>query len=318
MTIDRQSLSADIAESFLDAQIKEWPVAANNYHALSTVQVKSLTVAGMNMKVQYNPARIVSSGAKVDTASIKARPCFLCEANRPVQQQGVVWGDYTLLINPFPIFPRHFTIPANKHIPQQIMGRIADMMHLAQLLDGYTVFYNGPKCGASAPDHMHFQAGNTDFLTLPAAIDNTALTEVISTTGASLSIATDLPLGVFVVDATDINSGQKLFDRLYGALPTSDDNEPLLNILCHTTATGVIRLLVIPRVLHRPSCYGVEGADTMMLSPASVDVGGVFITPLEKDFIALTADKMEAILREVCMSRSQLTAIAKTIQTGNA
>ena len=157
---------------FINAQIAEWPTAAGNFEALKGVKVKEVALPGWTVKVQFNPARIVSSAAKVDAKSLKERKCFLCAQNRPDVQRGISWGDkYTILINPFPIFPRHLTIPDDCHVDQLIEGRIADMIRLAQQLDEYTVFYNGPRCGASAPDHMHFQAGNSDFLTLGEALE---------------------------------------------------------------------------------------------------------------------------------------------------
>ena len=146
---------------FFDRQLQVWDTARNNFEALKNVKVKEFNVDGTTIKVQFNPGRIVSSAAKVDAKSLKERKCFLCAANRPAVQEGIAWGDdYTILINPFPIFPRHLTIPCNEHVDQLIKGRIADMMNLSRDLEGFTLFYNGPKCGASAPDHRHFQAGN--------------------------------------------------------------------------------------------------------------------------------------------------------------
>ncbi len=267
------------------------------------------------MKVQFNPARLVSSAAKVDAASLKARKCFLCEENRPEVQSGIDWGRYTVLINPFPIFPRHFTIPDKSHTDQLIEGRIADMMRLALEMEDYTVFYNGPRCGASAPDHMHFQAGNSDFLTIAPAIEDAELKTVATDGGATLAMVDTLPLKVFVIDADAESFGEaeRLFDRLYKALPVPEgEKEPMMNLLCYPTPAGV-RLVVIPRKRHRPSFYGTEGEGTMLLSPASVDMGGVFITPLEKDFDALDASLVMKVLDELCLDAMQINEIASNI-----
>ncbi|MDE6305435.1 MAG: DUF4922 domain-containing protein [Muribaculaceae bacterium] len=302
------------AEDLLRAQLAEWPMAGSNYAALEGVRVREIDIDGITMKVQFNPARIVSSGAKVDAASLKARPCFLCGSNRPAQQRGLPWGDYTVLINPFPIFPRHFTIPLNAHTEQRIAGRIGHMMSMAIALDGYTVFYNGPRCGASAPDHMHFQAGNTDFLTLPQAIGRSRLSESVCVGSARLSTVAGMPMGVLVIDAETVADGESLFAALYDSLPLpADGEEPMMNLLCYACGSGV-RLIVIPRLRHRPSCYGSDGMDTMLISPASVDLGGVFITPLEKDFETLTADRIKEILAEVCMTPGQVSAVADTVR----
>jgi len=268
----------------------------------------------MPFRVQFNPARIVSSGAKVDAASVKARRCFLCGSNRPDCQKGLPWCGYTVLINPFPIFPRHFTIPADIHTDQRIDGRIADMMRLAQELDGYTVFYNGPRCGASAPDHMHFQAGNTDFLTLPDALVACRMERLCADGDSRMSVAHGLPLGAFVIDADDIAAGSRLFQRLYDVLPRQfAGEEPMMNLLCFATP-GSVRLVVIPRVKHRPACYGTDTPGSMLISPASVDVGGVFITPVAKDFEAMDADMIKSVLAEVCMNPDQIASVVENMK----
>lgn len=301
-------------DAFIASQIAEWPMAAGNFEALKNVKVKEVALPGWTVKVQFNPARIVSSSAKVDAKSLKERKCFLCAANRPEVQRGIDWGRYTVLINPFPIFPRHLTIPDTSHTDQLIDGRIADMMTLAAQLDGYTVFYNGPRCGASAPDHMHFQAGNSDFLTIAPALEAAELKTVATDGDANLAVVDTLPLKVFVIDAEDPDAGERLFKRLYAAIPVPDgEREPMMNLLCYATAAGV-RLVVIPRKRHRPSFYGTEGEGTMLLSPASVDMGGVFITPLEKDFNALDADKILQVLDELCLSTAEINEIAENIK----
>ena len=302
---------------FLEEQLAVWPMAADNFKALGGVKVKDLDVDGMKIKVQFNPARIVSSSAKVDAKSLKERKCFLCAENRPEIQTGIEWGEdgkYIILINPFPIFPRHLTIPDQRHVDQLIVDRIKDMMDLAAELDEYTVFYNGPKCGASAPDHMHFQAGNSDFLTIGEALENAEHKVIVEEDGATLALVDSLPLNVFVIDATDHKTGARLFGRLYNALPVpKGEKEPMMNLLCFTTPAGV-RLVVIPRKRHRPSFYGMETEEQMLISPASVDMGGVFITPLEKDYNRVDADVIRKIFDELCLSNEEIEHIASEIE----
>ena len=301
-----------IAE-FISAQLASWPMADTNFKALDNVEVKEPSVDGMPFKVQFNPARIASSGAKVDKASLAKRPCFLCDKNRPSEQIGIEWGRYTILINPFPIFRRHLTIPDNSHTDQQIKGRIADMMDLAAELRDYTVFYNGPRCGASAPDHMHFQAGNSDFLTISEAIENSELKTIACDKEATLSMVDTLPVRVFVIDATDHSAGERLFDKLLAAMPIPEgESEPMLNLLCYTTPAGE-RLVVIPRKKHRPSCYGTEEGQ-ILSSPASVDVGGVFITPRPEDFARFDAQTIKSILDEVCLSADEIQNITTNVR----
>lgn len=301
-------------EKFIDTQLDEWPLAASNFKALAGVEVKEFDIPGMHIKVQFNPARIVSSGAKVDAASLKARKCFLCEANRPAEQRGMDWGErYTILINPFPIFPRHLTIPDKTHTDQLIAGRAADMFALASELPGYTVFYNGPRCGASAPDHMHFQAGNSDFLTIGDAIEEAELSTVAEAEGGTLSIAKGLPMGVFVIDADNPEVGARLFDKLYSALTIPEgEQEPMMNILCFSTPAG-LRMVVIPRKKHRPSFYGTEGEGKMLISPASVDMGGVFITPRREDFESINSETIIKLFNELCLSDEDAESIAEKL-----
>lgn len=289
-------------------------MAAANFEALGGVKVKELDVNGMPFKVQFNPARMASSGAKVDAASLKARPCFLCEKNRPEVQIGIEWNDrYTILVNPFPIFHRHLTIPDTSHTDQLIAGRIADMMGLAEELNGYTVFYNGPRCGASAPDHMHFQAGNSDFLTIAPAIENAELKTIAADGEATLSLVDTLPVKVFVIDAADHSAGERLFGRLLEAMPVPEgEREPMLNLLCYSTPAGE-RLVVIPRKRHRPACYGTDNG-CMLISPASVDVGGVFITPRPEDFERMDQAAIASILDEVCLTAEEIGEIASHVR----
>lgn len=312
------SVTSKQINEFLEGQLAVWQIAADNFKALEGVKVKDLDVDGMKIKVQFNPARIVSSSAKVDAKSLKERKCFLCGANRPAVQTGIEWGPdgkYIILINPFPIFPRHLTIPDQNHVDQLVVDRIKDMMDLAAELDEYTVFYNGPKCGASAPDHMHFQAGNSDFLTIAEALEDAELKTIAEEDGkATLALVDSLPLKVFVIDATDHEAGARLFRRLYDAIPVPEgEKEPMMNLLCYSTPAGV-RLVVIPRKRHRPSFYGMETEEQMLISPASVDMGGVFITPLEKDFNRVDADVIRRIFDELCLTTDEVNEIASNVK----
>ena len=256
-------------------QLNAWELAKNNYKALEQARVKTLDVEGRRYIVQFNPARIVSSSANVDGQSISRRPCFLCSANRPVEQKGVIFNDsYTILVNPYPIFPRHFTIPSNEHTPQLIASRFGDMLDLAQQLDDEVVFYNGPKCGASAPDHFHFQAGSKGFL--PIENDRNRS-------------------NVLCIESENKQIMFRRFEQICDSLPLqSDDTEPKMNILTWYE-NKQWTTCIFPRKKHRPNCYSTN----MLISLAAVDMGGVFITPLEKDFNKITAEDIAGILNEV-------------------
>lgn len=302
-------------EKLIEQQLVVWQTPRDNYAALHNVEVKEFKVKRSTIKVQFNPARIVSSAAKVDNKSLKERKCFLCAANRPEVQEGIAWGEnYTILINPFPIFPKHLTIPCNDHTDQRILWRIGDMMAIAKDLPGFTLFYNGPKCGASAPDHMHFQAGNRGFLGFETDYLAADKKKVISNAGATLSLLSGLANAAFLIEAVEIDAATELFVTLYNALEIPEgEEEPMLNILCWSEE-GKWKVAVFPRRKHRPACYSAEGDANILISPASVDMGGVFITPLEKDFKKITADDLEQILDEVCLDQSGVEKILNNLK----
>lgn len=294
----------DRIKQLFESQLREWETAAKNYAALQQVREKTCTVSSNTFRVQFNPARIVSSAAKVDAQSIRERACFLCAANRPVEQNGLSFlAKYTILINPFPIFPRHLTIPAVLHTPQRIKGRINDMLELAATLEDYIIFYNGPRCGASAPDHIHFQAGNKGFLPMETEWRAKGLLLSETKQGNLWKINDTLRTG-WILEGSDKEGIRLLFETIYQLLeeqPTPD--EPMMNLLAWTEGSKWI-LVVLPRRKHRPDCFFAEGEQQLTISPASVDLGGVFITPLEKDFNKITPEDIAGILQEVCLDQA--------------
>ena len=309
------SVSTEIKQLLTD-QKTEWELAGKNFSGLENVQVREFQFDGFTVKVQFNPGRIVSSAAKVDKKSIEARPCFLCAANRPVEQRGVTFGEYEVLVNPFPIFPEHFTIPAFAHKPQQIKGNFGNMLDLAQAMDGYSLFYNGPKCGASAPDHFHFQAGNTGFM--PLDDEMTALKEKYGDTwekdNVNYCAIKDGLRNFFVLESASKMYMINAFAYIYTELGNQEsEEEPMLNILARYI-DGVWRILVFPRALHRPSQYFADGKENILISPASVDMGGVLITPQEKDFLKIGKADIESILKQVLLPEDQFDKLTTKLK----
>lgn len=296
-------------------QLASWETARNNYAALSGVQVKELNVHGIPYKVQFNPARIVSSGAKVDAKSIRERKCFLCPAHLPAEQEGILFeGHYNLLVNPFPIFPRHLTIPELEHVPQRIAPRFADMLELAHQLTEYTIFYNGPRCGASAPDHAHFQAGSRGFMPIETDWRKQVAGKVADYGQATLWYLDDAPRTTLVIEAADKNDAMVLFGIIYRVLDVpAGESEPMMNVLALYEGDRWI-VFIFPRAKHRPACYTAEGDTNLLSSPASVDLGGVFITPVEKDFRKITAEDVAQILSEVCLSADDFDRLRQEIR----
>ncbi|WP_303208793.1 DUF4922 domain-containing protein [Bacteroides oleiciplenus] len=301
--------------NLLTSQLGTWEMARNNYAALSGVQVKELEVNGIPYKVQFNPARIVSSGAKVDTKSIKERKCFLCPANLPPVQKGIPFeGHYSILVNPFPIFPRHLTIPEVAHVDQRIAVRFNDMLALAQVLTDYTIFYNGPKCGASAPDHAHFQAGNKGFMPIEKDWRGQVAGKIVDYGEATLWYLNDTPRATLVIESANKKHTAALFDIIYHSLDIKPgDDEPMMNVLAWYE-DGKWIACIFPREKHRPACYTAEGEANLLSSPASVDLGGVFITPVEKDFLKITAGDIAQILSEVCLSDESFHRVRQRIK----
>ena len=308
-------LSRVEVDEFFTAQLAEWQAAADSFAALNQVKMKTVKVGDATFKAQFNPARIRSSAAKIDAASLKARKCFLCDENRPVEQRGLAWDEnYKILVNPYPIFPKHLTVPSCLHTPQSIDGRIAHMMELAQALEDYEVFYNGPRCGASAPDHMHFQAGNKGFMPWLDDLKRANVEPVCSMPGAAMSIVDGLARAAVIIKATSIEAGAALFERLLECLPVPEgDAEPMMNILC-SYCDGEWTVTVFPRKKHRPSCYGTDGDGSILISPASVDMGGVLALPLEKDFVKINEKDIVAILNELCYSAGEIGSMLKNLK----
>ena len=302
-------------EHLLTDQLATWELARNNYAALGRVKVKELNVNGIRYNVQFNPARIISSAAKVDAQSIQERKCFLCPANRPVLQKGIPFKDnYQILVNPFPIFPKHLTIPTSEHVEQRIKERFGDMLDLAAVAGEYIVFYNGPRCGASAPDHAHFQAGNKGFLPIEQEWKNKKAGEIIAHKTASLSYLDDAPRATLIIEAENREDVIALFNVIYSAMELKPgEDEPMMNILAWTENSRWT-VCIFPRAKHRPACYAATGDANILISPASVDMGGVFITPQEKDFEKLTAADVASILEEVCLAKEEFRQLRQRIK----
>ena len=315
---------ADIMEDssisrFFNRQLEMWEDARHRFRDLKHVEVRQLSD---QLKVQFNPARIVSTGAKIDKHTLGERPCFLCERNRPKEQMTKQIDDhFQLLVNPFPILPVHFTIPATKHQPQSIYRHYGEMHRLLSLHSELMVFYNGPKCGASAPDHLHFQAGTSGVLPLQTNWQRLSrnLTDVISLNDEEkISVLRDFLVPAFVIISKSEDSDEELFHRLYRSMPMrGDESEPMMNIIAWRKGDEFISV-VIPREKHRPDAYFAEGEVQMMVSPGALDMAGLIITPREEDFSKINLDKATALLRECGISAEKMEAIISNLKASAA
>lgn len=316
---------ADIMEDssisrFFNRQLEVWTDARHRFRDLKHVETRQFSD---QLKLQWNPARIVSTGAKIDKKTLGERPCFLCDKNRPKEQMSKQIDEkFHLLVNPFPILPVHFTIPARKHQPQLIYKNYGEMHRFISLHSDLMVFYNGPKCGASAPDHLHFQAGTNGILPLQTNWQRLSrnLTDIISLNDEEkISVVRDFIVPAFVIISKSAESDEALFRRLYKAMPQrGDETEPMMNIISWRKGEEFISV-VIPREKHRPEAYFAEGDAQFVVSPGALDMSGLIITPREEDFRKLTEEKALSLLQECGVSEEKMNVIiAKLKASKNA
>lgn len=295
---------------FFNRQLEVWTDARHRFRDLKHVETRQFSD---QLKLQWNPARIVSTGAKIDKKTLGERPCFLCDKNRPKEQMSKQIDEkFHLLVNPFPILPVHFTIPARKHQPQLIYKNYGEMHRFISLHSDLMVFYNGPKCGASAPDHLHFQAGTNGILPLQTNWQRLSrnLTDIISLNDEEkISVVRDFIVPAFVIISKSAESDEALFRRLYKAMPQrGDETEPMMNIISWRKGEEFISV-VIPREKHRPEAYFAEGDAQFVVSPGALDMSGLIITPREEDFRKLTEEKALSLLQECGVSEEKMNAI---------
>ena len=305
-------------QRFFNRQLEKWDDARRRYDDLRNVKTRELAVGASSILVQWNPARIVSTGASIDKKVVAERPCFLCEQNRPKEQtKKSVDNHFDLLVNPYPILPVHFTIPSVRHEPQRIRETYGEIHKLLEEYPEMMVFYNGPKCGASAPDHAHFQAGTSGRLPLQLSwqrLSRNLTTIVTLNEGEDISLIEEYPSPALLIRSHSQYSDEQLFLRLYEALPMQDDDaEPMMNIVSWRRDDEYLSV-VFPRGKHRPDCYYAQGNDQYIISPGALDMAGLIITPRQEDFERLAPEQALAILNEVSLSKEQMQQVIGRLQ----
>lgn len=312
---------ANASRLLLELQKNSWSQLSEGYKSLKSIKTKEFHFNGFTIRLQFNPGRIISTSAKVDENAIKERKCFLCYENLPDEQKGILYNDdFLILCNPFPIFPEHFTTPHINHFPQEIKNSIDIFLELSKdLSSNYIVFYNGPKCGASAPDHLHFQAGNKFFM--PIDMEYNYLKN-----NYSKGILRDENISIYVIDDglrrfVSFESKNKKdivnnFHKLYSLLisNSNENEEPKMNIISSYEEETGWKVIVFLREKHRSSHFFAEGESKILLSPAAVDLGGVCITPLENDFNKITKDVLIEIFNEVSFNRKNLDVLLENMK----
>jgi hypothetical protein len=300
----------ELCLKLIEDQKKTWPGLAAAYAGLAKIKTKAHCCDGYEVRVQFNPARSVSSGAFVDPQSIKKRPCFLCSRNLPGEQKGILYHqEYLILCNPAPIFEKHFTIVHRQHQPQAIAASIGSLLDLAaDMSPDFVVFYNGPACGASAPDHLHFQAIPAGLLPLPEAFPEDF--RIIKDSGVQVYRAEKSDRAVLVLHGNDKELLLEQFNRLMKAAQNivAASDEPMINVLC-SHANGVWRIMIFFRAKHRPDAFFLEGEQRIFVSPGTIDMAGVIITPREMNFNRLDGQSIRNIYAEVSLSEQMMSKI---------
>jgi hypothetical protein len=290
-------------EALFERQVRGWPMLAKGVEGLARAETRPMRIDWYDVFVRHIPHRVTSTTAAVDRESISHRPCFLCAANLPAEEEGVNFGDdFTIYCNPFPIIEHHLTITHREHREQRIAGNVGSMLDLAKALPGYFAIYNGPECGASAPDHLHFQAGTRNLLPI----------ETDSARVGGLTLP-DYGRNVIVFRSDDratlIDRMERAIDLL--ATVTGKRAEPMINIAVFHERSEWITYL-FPRAKHRPKAF--ETGD-LTVSPAAIDLCGIFVVPLARDFAKITGSDIAAIFGEITLPENQFREIAAKLES---
>jgi hypothetical protein len=313
----------ELASALLASQKLAWEQLRRGYESLAGVRTRAFAFEKTVVKVQFNPGRITSTAAKVDARSISERPCFLCMKNLPADQRGLlVHDDYLILGNPFPIFPEHFTIAHREHRPQRILPALRVFLELArEMAPRYTLVYNGPRCGASAPDHLHLQAGLRHFMPLESELDpaRRAGEDLLAErNGVRITTLPGMLRTFLLLESERRGPLEGEFERVveaYRRVAGDGEEEPMMNLLCwHENGRWVLALFA--RAKHRPSFFFAEGEERFLLSPAAVDMGGVCTLPLERDFVAITREHLLRMLEEVSLPPAKFELLQSAIRSG--
>jgi len=308
---------ATTVDALIERQMRNWPAAAARYADLDHALTRVVSVAQSQVLLQFNPARVRSSGASLAPETLTRERCFLCPDNQPPEQESVDWdGRYKIQVNPYPIFPRHLTISTIAHTPQTLLDptRLDDMLSLAAALPQFVIFYNGPRSGASAPHHAHFQAGSKGLMPL---IDEVAepmfwypddKIEIAKQGFVAVSVKMGRPFFMIKSGAQPLAAiyAVRLQMAMMRAMNLAE--EPMQNILCWLDDDDDYCMAIFPRREHRPACYGT-GEGQMVLSPAAVDMGGAWAIAREQDYNALTATMVADIYNELCVTRETMSRI---------
>jgi ATP adenylyltransferase/5',5'''-P-1,P-4-tetraphosphate phosphorylase II len=310
------------ANYLFESQLNNWELMKKNYDALNSVQTKSFWFDGFKLKIQFNPGRIKSTSAAVDESSIKNRKCFLCIENIPDEQKGILLpDDYVLLCNPYPILPQHFTVCSIKHEPQRVLKAFEEFLELTRLLSPKSsLIYNGPACGASAPDHLHFQAVTKNFIPVENDIQQlkndfgkiVQEDELITT-----SFIDDGLRRIVFIESIDKKKAEETFKVIFNIYEklSGIKSEPMMNLICNYDLEFGWNVIIFLRRKHRPDCFFKEDPNKILISPAAIDLGGVIVTPRETDYLKVDKKMLHQIFNEVSLDKKTFTLLEKKVKS---
>lgn len=302
---DTSSLSMK-SRTLVNQQKNNWELVSINYALLSKIESRTYHFGHFDIIAQSNPERIRSTNAQTDAKTLNERPCFLCTGNRPKEQKAIEFGEYDILVNPYPIFPAHLTIVNKKHEAQKIGGREKHFTALAKALCDFVVFYNGPASGASAPDHLHFQAISKGNLPIEKEIRDLLQhhsQKIADKNGLKIYAVENYLRRILVFESKDENKMAAAISETVGFFGTKPEEEPMLNLL-GWYENGMWTTVLFPRRALRPAEYFAGEPAKIMVSPATVEMSGVLILPREKDFRKLAQNDIIRIFEQVTCSES--------------
>jgi Domain of unknown function (DUF4922) len=317
-----RSLAARL-DALISQQRETWPMLKAGYEALSEIETKRVPVAESSVVVQHNPKRIRSTAAAIDKQSVAGRKCFLCAENLPDEEKGIEYGDdLIILCNPFPVLGRHLSIVHRDHVEQRLQGNVETLLAMARDFGpDYFVLYNGPECGASAPDHLHFQACSRELLPIeddargddPVLVENCASCEETARQTFEVFTLSGCGRGVIVFRGGDDGEVAGWVYRVLDELSrASGMAEPMVNLVC-THVAGLSSVYLFPRSRHRPSCFFAEGENRLLVSPGAIDMSGVIVVPRHEDFEKIDSEHLEAVFAEVSYDEEYINGLIERV-----
>ncbi len=292
----------DAIDRLFESQIEEWPQLKYGVEGLTRARSREFVVNGFPVVARHIPHRIGSTTARVDPEAVRKRPCFLCAENLPDPEKALVFDQkFVIACNPFPILDNHLSIVLREHTPQRIEGHFMTMLELGAQLPGYVILYNGPECGASAPDHMHFQACLFDGMPFVEDLEH-----------ASGGVIPDYPRSVFVLRDSDRVRLSRRFSKLFLSLEahSRDRVEPMFNLVA-LYRDGDWVVVVFPRSKHRPQVFHTG---ELTWTPGAIDLCGVVVLPVESDLDRITAADIQKVFGEVSLEAQTVKTIARTLR----